>query len=189
MNAILPENYWLLAAVVVPVGTIYASVIDYRERRVPNWLNGLLATLGIIAQCAYAGWGGLGDALCGLAVGFGMLIVPWAMNGMGAGDVKLMAAIGAWFGPWLAFLGCATGMAIGAVMGIVLILLSGRFAQARANLGIIVTKFARMDTAFSDFGSTKSFGASTTLLPYGIPLTIGSLAILGGRVLEWAVLL
>lgn len=188
MNTFMPENYWTFVVAVVPVATIYASVIDYRERRVPNWLNGLLAILGIAAQAAYFGWTGVGDSMAGLAVGFGMLIVPWAMHGMGAGDVKLMAAIGCWFGPRLTLVGCATGMIIGGVMAAVMILIGGKTAQARTNLGVILTKCARLDTAFSEFGSTKSFGGGTTLLPYGIPLTIGSLLVLGGRVLEWTVL-
>lgn len=189
MNAIFPGSFWSLAIVVVPVATVYASVIDYRERRVPNWLNAALAVSGIAAQACYFGWSGVGTAFLGMLVGFGLLIVPWTAHGMGAGDVKLMAAIGAWFGPWLTFLGCAAGMLIGGLMGVVIILYTGKFAQARANMGVIATKFLSREHAFSEFGSTASFKGSTTLLPYGIPLTIGSLLILVGRFAEWPVLL
>ena len=99
MSTILPENYWTLAVLVVPIATLYACVVDYRERRVPNWLNGTLAAFGMLAQASYFGWGtGFATALTGMLVGFALLIVPWTMYGMGAGDVKLMAAIGAWLG-------------------------------------------------------------------------------------------
>lgn len=189
MSFILPEDYWTLAAIVVPVATVYASVVDYRERRVPNRLNGLLAVMGIAARFAYAGWSGVGSSCAGLAVGLGMLILPWAIHAMGAGDVKLMAAVGTWLGPWLTFLACVTGMVIGGVIALVMILISGNWAQARDNLGVILAKCTRLDTAFSEFGSIKSFGTATTLLPYGIPLTIGSLIVLCGRVLGWSVLL
>ena len=189
MGALLPPHYWTLAIIVLPVATIYASVIDYRERRVPNWLNGALAALGIVAQASYWGWAGVGTALMGLMVGFGLLIIPWTMHGMGAGDVKLMAAIGAWLGPWLTLLGCVVGMLLGGLIGLAMILASGKLAQARVNLGVLLVKCTRVETAFSEFGSTRSFGSTTTLLPYGIPLTIGSLLILYGRYLELGVLL
>lgn len=188
MNLHLPQDYWTLVLFVVPVGTLYASYVDYRERRVPNWLNGALAGGGVLAQCVYFGWTGLGDSLAGLLLGFGLLIIPWAMHGMGAGDVKLMAAIGAWFGPWLTLLGFGAGVLIGGVMAGIMIVVGGKMRQAYANLGIIVTKCMRVETAFSDFGSVRSFGGTTTLLPYGIPLTIGSLGVLFGKYFGWSVL-
>ncbi len=189
MSSFLPEHYWTLVVAVVPMATVYASVVDYRERRVPNWLNAALGAMGVAAQACYFGAEGVVAAFFGMLVGFGMLIVPWLMHGMGAGDVKLMAAIGAWFGPWLTLLGCALGMLIGGAIAVIMILVTGKLAEAKANLGVILVKCTGAKTAFSEFGSTKSFGSSTTLLPYGIPLTIGSLLILCGRYFEWTVLL
>lgn len=188
MTSILPQNYWTFVVLVVPAATVYASVVDYRERRVPNRLNAALALSGILAQVSYFGAAGLKEALLGMLVGFGMLIVPWMMRGMGAGDVKLMAAVGAWFGPWLTLLGCALGMLIGGVIAVVMIMFTGKVKEARANLAVILAKCSSRSTMFSDFGSTGSFGSRTTLLPYGIPLTIGSLIILGSRYFEWTVL-
>lgn len=189
MNMILPQNFWTIAVIVVPAAAIYASVIDYREHRVPNGLNAGLALCGIMVQAAYFGWSGVGTALAGLATGFGLLILPWIMHSMGAGDVKLIAAIGAWMGPWLTLVGFVTGVLVGGVMGAIIILRSGKRSFAKANFVVLLAKHARSDAAFSEFGSTKSFGDTTTLLPYGIPLTIGALLILGGRYLEWSVLL
>ncbi len=189
MNDFLPGNYWMSAVLVVPIVAIYASIIDYREHRIPNWLNAALAAGGIGCQTIYFGWSGLGTAVVGLLLGFGLLIIPWTMHSMGAGDVKLIAAIGAWMGPWLIFLGFLAGVMIGGVMAVIIILARGDLAQARANMNVLFVKCARADTAFSEFGSTGSFGKRTTLLPYGIPLTIGALLVLGGRFLEWTVLL
>ncbi len=188
MFTLIPGNYWTLALAVLVPGTVYASIIDYRERRVPNWLNALLGGLGLLAQLSYFGLAGLGNGVLGLLVGFGVLIVPWIMHAMGAGDVKLMAAIGAWLGPYLTVLGFGLGVLIGGAMGVVLILTSGKMAHAYSNFGIILHKCSSWKTAFSDYGSVKSFGATTTKLPYGIPLTIGSLIVLAGRYFEWQVL-
>lgn len=189
MGLTLPDNYWTFVLLVVPPATIYASIIDYRERRVPNWLNAALALSGILAQFSYFGWTGVGTALAGLGVGFGVLIVPWAMHAMGAGDVKLMAAIGAWFGPWMTLLSFALGGLLGGVIATIMIVASGKTAQATVNFGTILAKCSRMSTAFSEVGSVKSFGSTTTLLPYGIPLTIGSLLILAAKYFEWSTLL
>lgn len=189
MDLTLPDNYWTFVLLVAPPITIFASIIDYRERRVPNWLNGVLAVTGILAQFSYFGWTGVGTALGGLGVGFGVLIVPWAMYAMGAGDVKLMAAIGAWFGPWLTLLSFALGGLIGGVLAVIMIVAGGKTSEATANLGIIFAKCTRMSTAFSEVGSVKSFGSTTILLPYGIPLTIGSLLILAAKYFEWSSLL
>ena len=169
MNALLPHDYWTLTALVVTPATIYASIVDYRERRVPNWLNAALALSGIVVGTAYFGWAGLGTSLVGMLVGFGVLIIPWAMHGMGAVDVKLMAAIGAWFGPWLT-------------------LLSFKASSAYVNFQTILVKCCHPQTLFSDFASVKSFGSTTSLLPYGVPLTIGSLLMLAGKHMGWTVL-
>lgn len=92
-------GYWEITLAILIPGILYASWIDFAERRVPNWLNAALALAGLGAQFAFGGWNGLGVGLTGLLVGFGVLIVPWLMHGMGAGDVKLMAAVGALKGP------------------------------------------------------------------------------------------
>ncbi len=171
-------------AVLVP-GILLASWIDYSQRRVPNWLNAALILIGFAVQGYFRGTDGLLAGLGGLAVGFGVLIIPWLMHGMGAGDVKLMAAIGVWFGPWMALVAFAVGAVIGGIIAVIMIVAGGKVGQAMANLNVIMVKCASRDTVFSEFGSAKSFGPSSSLLPYGVPLTIGSLLILGGQVFGW----
>ena len=87
MNSFFPDNYWTLAILIVTPATLYASIIDYRERRVPNRLNAALALTGIFARFGYEGWSGVQTALTGILVGFGVLIIPWMMHAMGAGEV------------------------------------------------------------------------------------------------------
>jgi len=170
-------GYWeVMLAVMIPA-ILYASWIDYSERRVPNWLNGSLALAGFAAQAFFFGTSGLGTAGLGLLVGFALLIVPWLMHGMGAGDVKLMAAIGAWLGPWLTLLSFGVGVLIGGVAAIVMIASTGRVAHAIVNLQTIMTKMRRLDTAFGEFGGAKTFGNTSQLLPYGVPLTAGTIGV------------
>jgi len=171
-------GYWEITLVVLIPAILYAAWIDYSQKRVPNWLNAGLAASGLIMQAAFFGWSGLGAGALGLLVGFGLLILPWAMHGMGAGDVKLMAAIGAWLGPWLTLLSFAVGGIIGGMVALVMIFSTGRAIHAYTNLQTIMTKFRRLETAFSDYGGAKTFGESSQLLPYGVPLTAGTIGVL-----------
>jgi prepilin peptidase CpaA len=183
----LGTHYWTVTLAILGPAVLYASWIDYAQRRVPNWLNAALAALGLVAQTLAFGWrtphetgvpGGLAPGLLGLLVGFAVLILPWTMHAMGAGDVKLMAAIGCWLGPWLTLLSFAAGALIGGLMAAVMIYSSGRTVHAITNMQVILTKMRRLDTAFGEYGGTKTFGDTSQLLPYGVPLTIGTLGVL-----------
>ncbi len=73
---------------------------DAKTRRVPNYLNLGCALAGLGYQLGFHGLHGLADGVLGMVLGFGLLILFYAKGGMGAGDVKAMAALGAWLGGW-----------------------------------------------------------------------------------------
>ncbi len=177
----MPSEFWLTACVIMVPGILWASWIDYAQRRVPNWLNLAIAATGFLAQGWFFGLPGLGVAALGMLVGFCTLILPWLMHGMGAGDVKLMMAIGVWLGPWLTFIAFCAGAVIGGVIAVVMIVSTGRVWHAYANLATIAQKTTRASTLFTEFGSAKSFGDTSQLLPYGVPLTIGTLVVFFGQ--------
>lgn len=181
----MPESFWWTTTLVLLPATLYASWIDYSQRRVPNWLNAVIAVAGFAVQGFFFGAHGVGVAALGLLVGFGLLIVPWLMHGMGAGDVKLMAAIGAWFGPWLTLWAFGMGAIVGGVIAIFMILLAGKTWLACANLMTIAQKVSSRERIFSEFGSARSFGTTSSLLPYGVPLTIGAWIVWFGQ--SWGV--
>lgn len=74
---------------------------DLRTYRIPNYLTLSTALLGLVYQAAAHGWAGLGDGLLGLILGLFLLLPPYLMGGIGAGDVKALAALGTWLGPGL----------------------------------------------------------------------------------------
>ena len=86
--------YWPIVAVLV-----IATFTDVRSRRIPNWLVLPFLGLGLGVSTWLYGWHGMVQSLEG--AGLGILIYGFLfwMGGMGAGDVKLCAAIGAWIGP------------------------------------------------------------------------------------------
>jgi len=82
----------LLISVVIAVG-------DLKTRRIPNYLTLGAALAGLGFQLGFHGWPGLWQGVLGLLLGFFLLILPYLKGGMGAGDVKALAALGAWLGP------------------------------------------------------------------------------------------
>jgi len=178
-------GFWQTTCAILIPGVLLASWIDYSQRRVPNWLNALLIVMGFIVQACYFGTAGLASGCWGLLTGFGLLIVPWLMHGMGAGDVKLLAAIGVWLGPLLTLYAFALGAILGGITAGVMILSTGRLRMACVNLGVILAKCSTTHAIFSEIGSAKSFGTTSQLLPYGVPLTAGTLLVLAARVFGW----
>jgi|SRR4051812_7186830 prepilin peptidase CpaA len=76
-----------------------ATFTDLRSRRIPNWLVLPFLLVGIFVSTWVQGWYGLAHSLEGMGLGALLFGVLYFMGGMGMGDVKLVAAIGAWVGP------------------------------------------------------------------------------------------
>src|SRR2546425_11393857 len=107
-----------LTVATVVIFVALCVIADVRTRRIPNAISGSAVLLGITLNTAYQGTAGLLESLAGLGVTMGVLLWPFAMGGIGGGDVKMMGAIGALLGPRLALLGLGAGAILaGAAMG------------------------------------------------------------------------
>ncbi|MFZ5448289.1 MAG: A24 family peptidase [Thermodesulfobacteriota bacterium] len=76
---------------------------DLKSRKIPNYLTFGGALAGLVFQWGFRGMPGILDGLAGLGLGFFLLLLPYLVGGMGAGDVKASAALGAWLGLQRAF--------------------------------------------------------------------------------------
>lgn len=76
-----------------------AVVMDLRSYRIPNWLTFPAMASGVVLHTLFNGQAGLILSLEGLGLGLGFFLIFYVMGGMGAGDVKLMAAVGSFLGP------------------------------------------------------------------------------------------
>lgn len=102
-----------------------ATFTDLRSRRIPNWLVFPFLIAGIVLSGWLHGWSGIGHSLAGLALGGLLFGILCFMGGMGMGDVKLCAAIGAWIGPGqLAIALVMTGI-VGGIMALVWAIVGG----------------------------------------------------------------
>ncbi|MGH2350619.1 MAG: A24 family peptidase [Chloroflexota bacterium] len=81
------------------VALVYAVFTDLRARRITNRLTYSTMLFGLTVNTVAGGWGGLSHSAVGWLAGLGVMLIPFLLKAMGAGDVKLMAAIGALKGP------------------------------------------------------------------------------------------
>ena len=85
--------------VAVITGAAVAAAIDLRTGRIPNPLTATVAAAGLGLAAAGLTGQSMGGALIGAAVGFALMLPGHLLGGTGAGDVKLLAALGTWLGP------------------------------------------------------------------------------------------
>jgi prepilin peptidase CpaA len=120
-----------------------ATFTDLRSRRIPNWLVLPFMVAGIGVSGWLHGWSGIGQSLSGLGLGALLLGVLWWLGGMGMGDLKLCAAIGAWIGPMqLLFALVITSMA-GGIMALCWAAAGGFLGELFQGAGDLVFGFAK----------------------------------------------
>jgi prepilin peptidase CpaA len=95
-----------------------AVATDLQRRKIPNFLIAFMLGSGLILHAVLLGPAGLAASAAGVAVGFSILIPLYALGGMGAGDVKLLAAAGSLLGPWGALLAGIFTLLAGALLGL-----------------------------------------------------------------------
>ena len=117
---------------------LVACAYDLRTRRIPNVLTLGAAALALAFHAIGGGLGGVGTSFAGWLVGGALLVPLFWLGGMGGGDVKLLAALGAWVGPgevvWVALCSAIAGGAL----GVTLALAHGYLVRACRNVWALV---------------------------------------------------
>lgn len=153
-----------------------ATVVDLRSGRIPNVLTLGGAVLGVFVGLITEGVSGVGQSLAGWLVGCALFLPFFLLGGMGAGDVKLLAALGAWLGPSTTlFVALYAGMA-GGVMALLVSAAQGYLKQLFANLwGLLI--FWRI-AGVQPMPSLTLRTAASPRLPYALPIAAGTVAAL-----------
>lgn len=146
-----------------------AVASDLRRHRIPNFLVALGLALGLAGQAYTGGFGGLADGGLGLLVGFGVFIPFYALGGMAAGDVKLMAMVGSFLAPNTALWAALFSLMAGGLCGVLLVLAKGQLRQTLGRYWLMLMARAYLAPA-ADEVAGKPF-------PYSIAILLGTLAI------------
>ncbi len=111
-----------------------AAVADVWSRRIPNWVTFGTLLLGVLLNTWLHGVEGAIAAIAGAALGLVLLLPFYAMGVMGAGDVKLLAALGAVLGPRMLVSVAVYGAIVGGLMSVVILAMHGRLWTALGDM-------------------------------------------------------
>jgi len=161
-----------------------AAGTDLISRRIPNALVAAGMTVSFMLHLFVPDAAGIGAWALGALTGFALFLPFYAMRGMAAGDVKLMAAVGAFAGPLLAFKIALAVFLIGGAWALIVIVLKGRGRAALMNLAMLVLPLL-MRTAGMETRRNGMPQQSVGRLPYGIAIFLGSAALLGSQHSQW----
>ena len=156
-------------------GVVVAAVYDIRFRRIPNWLSLTMVALGLVLNLALQGTPGIVTSLIGLLVASLIYFPLYLLRAMGAGDVKLMAAVGAVVGVRNWFFVFVFSIVIGAVLGLLALLARGRLRRALGNILQIVRELAHFRAPFARDEYLDVSSPAAVTMPHGAAIALGSL--------------
>lgn len=176
-----------------------AVYFDLVRHKIPNFLTFPAMLLGLLYHALSGGWSGLWFSLAGLLLGAALLLVPFTLGGMGAGDVKFLAAVGALQGA--GFVAAATLLAalIGGAAALLSLLRRRRLwiTLRRMVLALLHRFFnflaARLPLPLLHRLARRTIppppeaeaGGEKLYLPYGVPIALGALLLLSGLVQKY----
>ena len=158
----------------------WAAVEDLCTRRIRNWLTFSLILTGIFQSSFGSLAIGPAQAGLGLSVGFALTVVLFAMGALGGGDVKLLAGVGAWLGPWVVFEVFCVAAVVGMLIVVGQAIVQGRLRVLSRNSAVLAINLVHV----GDVGleHTKATGQSCRSvdkpLPYAVPVLIAVMTIL-----------
>ena len=162
---------WLVTATL-----IVAALIDGYKLKVPNWLTFPMIISGWVFSTVSFGWEGLVWSLLGTAVGLALLLPLYAIGGMGAGDVKLLAGVGAWVGGTITLYAFCVSAIVGGVIAVLMMVFRSTWQKHYYQVLEIWSEVLTIRDPEKLSAIAAERKSSMLLLPYGIPIAIGTIA-------------
>jgi prepilin peptidase CpaA len=156
---------------------VVAAVIDFRSRRIPNWLTAAIAVTGLAQALAWnhsiiGGW----MSAVGLLVGLAINLPLFALNLRGGGDVKLFAGVGAWLGPVNVVAVFIVATIVAMVVAIIQAIATRRVKQVMRNTASMAVGVIHSE-ARVDENDPADYAARH--VPYAVPVLIAVAALVG----------
>jgi len=150
-----------------------ASIIDLYTRKVPNWLSVPFLFAGLAVSSAMGGWSGAVSSLTGIALAALLFGIPVLLRGMGMGDLKLAAGIGAWIGPGQLFFAFIMTGIFGGIIALA-------YAAWRGKLGRSLDRTSdllfRARTSRGETGHRQELGSPNAMaIPYAPAIALGTI--------------
>jgi prepilin peptidase CpaA len=152
--------------------TALACVTDLRVRRIPNLLTLGSAGIAVAAHLIWRGWPAAGSSLAGWALALALLLPFFAVRGIGGGDVKLLAALGAWLGPADTLMLALWSSLAGGVMALVVAAAHGYLKQAFVNVWSLLL-YWRIAGFTPHPALTLETSGGRPRLPFSVPIAGG----------------
>lgn len=167
----------ILKSVLVAL-VVTAAIYDFRFRRIPNWLNLSGIILGLGLNTLLFAQHGLFASSLGTLVPLFLYGPLYLLRAMGAGDVKLMMAVGSISGPqnWMGILVC-TALS-GGVLAIVVAARKGRLRRTFANVAVLACELIHFHRPASRHEALDVRNNRSIRLPHGVTIAAGSVAFL-----------
>lgn len=146
-----------------------AGVTDWRTRRIPNWLTVPGLVMGIVVNAGLRGWPGAKEALLGAGLGLALLLPFVLIRSLGAGDWKLVGALGAFLGPGRLLTVLFATVLIAGAMALILVIWKRRFGRTMRNLGRMLAAFFTLQLPEPELTLDSSESAK---IPFGIAVAI-----------------
>jgi prepilin peptidase CpaA len=170
---------WILAALIA----LIAGALDWRYRRIPNWLTVSGLAAGVVTNAVLYRWPGLKTALLGALLGLGVLLPLVIIRSLGAGDWKLAGALGACLGPRQLMSVLVGTILVAGVMALALVIWKGRLKRTLRNIAHLLAALFSLrmpgsEVSLDDPQSTKiPFGVAMalTVLFYGVGRILGKM--------------
>lgn len=159
-----------------------AGVIDWRTRRIPNWLTMSSLAAGIAANTLFHGWSGAKESLLGAGLGLVLLLPFVLIRSLGAGDWKLVGALGGWVGPSPLLAILFATILIAGLMAVIMVILKGRFLQTLRNLGHMIAALVSLHLPGQELTLDNP---QSSKIPFGVAVAVAMAlyAVQGWRVL------
>lgn len=161
----LKDSVWLLAAFLA----LWAGGMDWRYRRIPNWLTVPGLVVGIVLNTILSGWPGAKASLLGAGLGLLVLLPFVLIRALGGGDFKLVGALGAFLGPGRLVDVLIVSMLVAGVMAAVLIVYKGRVLQSLRNMGHMLGAFLRLRLPGAEVSLDNPESAK---IPFGVAVAV-----------------